>query len=333
MPLPIFEQDADPSRRDAMSDEEIYARLKPPTSIVVKYGAMRLVGEFPYKGDAKPGCGSRLVVRTVRGTEIAEMLTTTCANGSCSKSVSRSEMLKFIENSGGRDYPFSQEGEILRLATPDDMSRWNAFQSAAKDRRDHAREIATQCNLDIKVVEVEVILGGETVTMLWMAPETNQHQQQEAAPRPDVSAVVHKLEHHYGVRVAERQIGARDEARLTADYEKCGQHCCCKNFLKVLKPVSMKSAKIQKATLDPLKISGRCGRLMCCLRYEDKTYEELSKRLPKKNSRVMTTDGPGTVIDGKILVQLVLVRLDADGKEVAFPFEELLPDVPPPNPN
>jgi hypothetical protein len=82
-----------------------------------------------------------------------------------------------------------------------------------------------------------------------------------------------------------RHVGCRDEARLTADYEKCGQYCCCKNFLKVLKPVSMKSAKIQKATLDPLKISGRCGRLMCCLRYEDETYDELRKKLPKKKSR------------------------------------------------
>jgi len=177
---------------------------------------------------------------------------------------------------------------------------------------------------------VEVILGGETVTMLWMGPEGNPNE--PPPPRPDISGVMRELEQHYGARVFDRQVGARDEARLTADYEKCGQHCCCKNFLKVLKPVSMKSAKIQKATMDPLKISGRCGRLMCCLRYEDKTYEELSKRLPKKNSRVMTTDGPGTVIDGKILVQLVLVRLDSDNKEVAFPFEELLSETPPPAP-
>jgi hypothetical protein len=121
------------------------------------------------------------------------------------------------------------------------------------------------------------------------------------------------------------QIGARDEARLTADYEKCGQHCCCKNFLKVLKPVSMRSAKTQKASLDPLKISGRCGRLMCCLRYEDETYEELKKRLPRNKTRVGTTEGPGTVIDGKILVQLVLVRLDHNGQDIAVPVEELLP--------
>jgi hypothetical protein len=112
------------------------------------------------------------------------------------------------------------------------------------------------------------------------------------------------------------------------------QRCCCKNFLKVLKPISMKSAKIQKATLDPLKISGRCGRLMCCLRYEDATYEELRKRLPKNKTRVGTPEGPGIVVDSKILVQLVLVQLDAPdggyGREIAVPVEDLMdPDACP----
>jgi hypothetical protein len=94
----------------------------------------------------------------------------------------------------------------------------------------------------------------------------------------------------------------------------------------------MRAAKIQKATLDPLKISGRCGRLMCCLRYEDATYEDLRKRLPKNKTRVGTAEGPGIVVDSKILVQLVLVRLDPPpgampgefGREIAVPVEELM---------
>jgi hypothetical protein len=91
----------------------------------------------------------------------------------------------------------------------------------------------------------------------------------------------------------------------------------------------MRSAKVQKATLDPLKISGRCGRLMCCLRYEDETYSELKKKLPHKKSRVGTAEGPGLVIDSKILVQLVLVRLESDGRQIAVPVEELCdPDAP-----
>ena len=85
----------------------------------------------------------------------------------------------------------------------------------------------------------------------------------------------------------------------------------------------MKSAKVQKATLDPTKISGRCGRLMCCLRYEDATYAELKKKLPHRQKRVMTDDGIGTVIDTQILTQLVLVRLDDQPQMAAFPVEDI----------
>ena len=120
-----------------------------------------------------------------------------------------------------------------------------------------------------------------------------------------------------------RQVGARDEARLVADYEKCGQQCCCKQFLKVLRPVSMKNAKIQKATLDPSKISGRCGRLMCCLRYEEATYDELRKRLPPRHSKVMTQDGPGMVLNTQILTQLVLVELAGKGERNAYGVEHI----------
>jgi hypothetical protein len=84
---------------------------------------MKLVGEFPYDGTAKPGCGSKIVVRTHRGTEIGEMLTSTCPNSGCSKSVSRKEMLKYIENSGGRDYPFFTDGKVLRIATHEDIAQ------------------------------------------------------------------------------------------------------------------------------------------------------------------------------------------------------------------
>jgi cell fate regulator YaaT (PSP1 superfamily) len=314
-PLPIFERDADPAHRDALTDAETYARLKPPTSIVVKFGSMRLIGEYPYDGDAKPGCGSKIVVRTHRGTELAEMLTTTCPNSGCSKSISRREMLEYVENSGGKDYPFHTNGRVIRVATVEDLNAWGAMRDRfARTELAAVRERAEAMGFTMKIVEVEPVLGGEHVVVHYLSEE-----------RVDFRELVPQLARHFGARVEMHQIGARDEARLTADYEKCGQHCCCKNFLKVLKPVSMRSAKTQKASLDPLKISGRCGRLMCCLRYEDETYEELKKRLPHRKTRVGTTEGPGTVIDGKILVQLVLVRLDHNGQDIAVPVEELLP--------
>ncbi|MFM7807846.1 MAG: hypothetical protein ACKPEA_07920, partial [Planctomycetota bacterium] len=222
LPLPIFELDADPERRGGtLTDAEAYARLKPPTSIVVRFGARRMVGEFPYAGGAKPGCGSKLVVRTPRGTELGEMLTTTCSNGGCGKIVSRSQLLKYIENSGGKDYPFTNEGEVLRVAEPADLEAWSRLQASTRARRDRAVEIARGFALPLKVVELEAILGGESLTLHWMSME-------ETAP--DVAPLLQALTEAFGGPVVGQQIGARDEARLVADYEKCGQHCCCKNF-------------------------------------------------------------------------------------------------------
>lgn len=312
-PLPQFETDLK-EHLDA-EDRATYARLKAPTSLVVRFGAMKLVGEFPYDGEAKPGCGSKLIVRTHRGTELGEMLTSTCPNSGCSKSVSRQEMLKYIENSGGRDYPFFTQGRVLRIATREDLDAQARIEQSRHGLKMEARRLAEARKSVAKIVDAEPILGNERLTFYYYSEE-----------RLDLHLLIEDLQKlHPETRVEMKLVGARDEARLTADYEKCGQHCCCKNFLKVLKPVSMKSAKVQKATLDPLKISGRCGRLMCCLRYEDQTYEELSKRLPRKKSRVGTPDGDGIVIDTQILTQLALVLLDNSDKRVAVPIEDLTP--------
>ena len=319
VPLPQFEEDlkaylAEKAARDA------YARLNAPTSIVVRFGAMRMVGEFPYDGDVKPGCGSRLVVRTHRGEELGEMLTSTCPNAGCSKSVTRKEMLEYIENSGGKDYPFFDarnnnkgvKGRVLRIATKEDMDAQAAIGEAKQSLIRRAREEAYGVGFPAKIVEAEAILGGGHVTYYYNAEQRTDH-----------GAILSRLRQlHAGERVEMRQVGARDDARLTADYERCGQHCCCKSFLKVFKPVSMRSAKVQKATLDPLKISGRCGRLMCCLRYEDQTYKDLKKNLPHRKTRVGTPHGDGIVIDSQILTQLVLIELDTR-ERVAVPVEEL----------
>jgi len=304
-PLPQFEADLE-------ADRKAYERLKAPTSIVVRFGRMKLVGEFPYSGDAKPGCGSKMIVRTHRGLELGEMLTSTCPNAGCSKSVTRKDMLEYIENSGGRDYPFFNQGRVLRVASAEDLNRQTLLDASRPRLVMEARAHAAALGLPMKIVDAEPILGGERLTYYFTSED-----------RIDFRDLVSKLAAEQRSRIDMRQVGARDEARLTADYERCGQHCCCKQFLKVLKPVSMRSAKVQKATLDPLKISGRCGRLMCCLRYEDESYEELRKRLPRKKSRVLTPDGWGIVMDTQILTQLALVKLEETGAEVAVPVEEL----------
>jgi cell fate regulator YaaT (PSP1 superfamily) len=314
-PLPQFETDLKELVDER--DRAEYEALKAPKTLVVRFGALMMVGEFPYSGTVKPGCGSKIVVRTFRGTEMGEMLTSTCPNSGCGKSVSRKEMLQYIQNSGGRDYPFFADGRALRVADMADMDRQNQLEQSRHALRLQARDVAARLGVKVKITDVEPILGGETLTVYYLAEE-----------RAELRDLIRELSLGFRTRVDLRHVGARDEARLTADYEKCGQYCCCKNFLKVLKPISMKSAKVQKATLDPLKISGRCGRLMCCLRYEDSTYEELRKKLPRRKSRVGTPEGDGIVIDSQILTQLVLVSLDepgTDGKprEVAVPVEEL----------
>ena len=307
VPLPQFEADLE-------ADRKIYDALKPPTSMVVRFGVMRLIGEYPYDGDAKPGCGSKLVVRTHRGTEIAEMLTSTCPNAGCHHAVTRKQMLQYIDMSGGKDFPFFTEGRVLRVATVEDLNQHAANDSRKGDMVRAAKEIVQRVGLgeQMKMSDVELLLGEERAMFYFYGEE-----------RVDFRPVIMELAALYRTRIEMRQVGARDEARLTADYEKCGQHCCCRQFLKVLKPVSMKQAKIQKATLDPLKISGRCGRLMCCLRYEENTYDELKKNLPRKKTAVLTPDGPGIVIDTQILTQLALVRLDSTNEDAAYPIESL----------
>ncbi len=130
------------------------------------------------------------------------------------------------------------------------------------------------------------------------------------------------------MRIQMVQIGVRDEARLLADYEHCGRELCCRTFIKKLEPVSMKMAKSQKATLDPSKISGRCGRLMCCLRFEDKMYDELKRNLPRKGTRVRTAEGIGHVVNAETLTQLVRVELEGERRSVVVGVEDILERMP-----
>ena len=166
-------------------------------------------------------------------------------------------------------------------------------------------------NLPMKTVDIEHIFGGERIIFYFTAED-----------RVDFRDLVKKLAKEYQTRIEMRQVGSRDAARITADVETCGQLCCCTRFLKILKPVNMRMAKLQKATLDPSKISGYCGRLKCCLRYEDQTYKELGKQLPKRRTRVQTSHGQGVVIDVQVLTQLVKVKSD-DGSVFAVPLEDI----------
>jgi len=125
-----------------------------------------------------------------------------------------------------------------------------------------------------------------------------------------------------------RQIGVRDEAKLLADYGDCGKPVCCNTHLTAMPPVSMKMAKLQKTTLDPAKISGRCGRLKCCLRYEFDTYRELERQLPSYGSQVVTSKGRGRVVGQEILAQKLVVEFE-DHRRIIIGPDDLLSVEPP----
>ncbi len=280
-----------------------------PTA-AIRYGYMKNVGEFRYPSDEmRFGCGAEVIIQTNRGIEMGEMVSLTCDG--CDKCVSRDQIKSYVDASGPEYFNFSN-GKILRLATEEDRHDWEHIRAESLRKKKFCQERADNLKLPMKVLEAEHLFGGERIIFYFMSEG-----------RVDFRTLVRGLAEEYQTRIEMRQVGARDEARLLADYETCGRECCCKNFLKTLKPVSMKMAKMQKATLDPAKVSGRCGRLKCCLRYEHTNYEELNRRLPGMGKRVWTEEGCGTVVARQILTQLLQIQTE-DGGRLTVPLEALI---------
>ncbi|MBN2445523.1 MAG: hypothetical protein JXO22_02275 [Phycisphaerae bacterium] len=278
--------------------------------IGVRYGAMNWVGEFTYQPGTLFALGDKVVIQSERGIEIGEPLGLTQPRER--NQVSREQIARYVQASGPEFYR-PRAGRILRVATPEDIDEQRRLNANVHEDVRACVSLAREHALRMRVVTAEHLLGGERIVFYFCSEG-----------RVDFRQLVKELAHRHQTRIEMRQVGARDEARLVADWEVCGRECCCKNFLKKLRPVSMKMAKIQKSTLDPSKVSGRCGRLRCCLRYEHEGYEELQRKLPRRNALVETPDGPGTVIDTQILTQLALVRSE-DGRETAYSIDDLRP--------
>jgi len=286
--------------------------------MLVRYGWMRWLGLFEHNESRIPKLPKQVVVKTDRGLELGEIVgQLSCYRGGQLRF--SEERLKEYFREGGLDLPAERAGRFVRFASADDISEQEHLRRISKQEVEVCRRFARELGLPMKVVGAEHILGGERIIFYFMADG-----------RIDFRELVRKLAHEYQTRIEMRQIGSRDEAKLLGDVESCGQECCCRKFLRLLKPVNMRMAKMQKATLDPVKISGYCGRLKCCLRYEDKTYTELKQRLPKKNARVKTRHGQGKVVDTQILTQLVVVELES-GDRVAVNVDEI--EVLGPEPN
>lgn len=293
-----------PDARCGNGLEKIY-----PTC-AVRYGYMRYMGEFKYSPGMQFNCGGKVVIQTNRGIEIGEQISLTCSG--CDKSVSRKQILDYAHNSGP-EFLTLKSGRILRAATPADIDDQTHLNMSAAHKLRFARDLARNLELPMKFVTCEHLLGGERIIFHFMSED-----------RIDFRELVRQLAQEYHTRIEMHQVGARDEARLVADFEICGRECCCRNFLKKLRQVNMKMAKLQKATLDPTKVSGRCGRLRCCLRYEHEGYEELNKKLPKQGSRIRTQQGAATVKSRQILTQLLSVQYDGTEKWETVPIEDVL---------
>lgn len=286
-----------------------------PTTIV-RYGHMGLIGEFTSPPRAKYCCGAKVVIQTDRGIELGEAVSLTSPG--CENPIRREQILRYVEVCGP-EYLRLNGGRILREATHADLAEDRHLRQSEKEKMEVCRRFIEARGLPMKLVDCEHLFGGERVVFYFMSEG-----------RVDFRELVRDLAREFQTRIEMRQVGARDEARLVADFETCGRECCCKNFLKTLKPVNMKMAKMQKATLDPSKVSGRCGRLKCCLRYEQDTYEELDKRLPRTGTRVRTHFGDGTIVERQILTQTLLLHMD-DNQRIAVRMDDVLAtDVPPP---
>lgn len=278
--------------------------------MLVRYGRMGTLGLFEHRETHIPKVPTRVVVKTDKGLELGALVGQLCPYKGGQFKLNKDQIKKYFDDSGA-DFISKPAGKVIRYATAEDISEERHLQKITEEEIEYCRRFIKELELPMKVVDAEHIFGGERIIFYFMS---------EA--RVDFRELVKKLAQEYQTRIEMRQIGSRDEAKLLGDVESCGQQCCCQRFLRTLKPVNMRMAKMQKATLDPSKISGYCGRLKCCLRYEDKTYTELKKRLPRKNAKVKTQYGQGKVVDTQILTQLVVVEHD-DGKRVAVNIEEL----------
>lgn len=247
---------------------------------VVRFGTMRLLGLFSAAGEQTYARDTDVVVRTDRGLEAGTVL--------CEATDRSFE---------GLSHP--PQGQIFRAMTGDDANELKRIRGQECSERETCLRCIKQLDLEMELVDVEHLFGGERIVVYYLAEG-----------RVDFRELVKMLAGEFQTRIEMRQIGVRDEAKLLADFGDCGKEVCCNSHLVEMPPVSMKMAKLQKATLDPTKISGRCGRLKCCLRYEHDMYEQMQRDLPSLGSRVATPEGRARVIGHEILARQVLVETE-----------------------
>jgi cell fate regulator YaaT (PSP1 superfamily) len=247
---------------------------------VVRYGVMRTLGIFTTSRGETLARGNRVVARTERGLEVGEVL------------------LEATDTVVER-MTDPRRGQVLRLMSTEDERESKRLLERQQREFESCKKHIAELKLPMELVDVEQMFGGERIVVYYISEI-----------RVDFRDLVKVLANEFQTRIEMRQIGVRDEAKLLADYGDCGKPVCCNTHLSEMPPVSMKMAKLQKATLDPTKISGRCGRLKCCLRYEYDTYEELQKELPPVGAEALTREGRVRILAQEILAGQLLVETE-----------------------
>ena len=224
--------------------------------------------------------GQKVIVETARGIELGEVA---LAN----KMVEDSEIVSPLKG-------------LVRVATEEDLRRAEQHRQKEKEAFAICSECIEKHDIDMHLVDAEYTFDGAKLMFYFTSDG-----------RVDFRELLKELARIFRTRIDLRQIGVRDEAKMLGGIGICGRPFCCSSFLEEFQPVSIKMAKEQSLSLNPMKISGACGRLMCCLKYEQASYEDLTKRVPPVGSLVETPDGRGVVTEATLLRERVKVRLDS----------------------
>lgn len=245
--------------------------------------------------DATPNISDRVLVETAKGRELGEVIMPR-------REVSEESVVAPLK-------------PIIRMATTEDLEHVKELRRREREAFTICQEKIEEHKLEMKLVRAELNFEGNKILFFFTANG-----------RVDFRALVKDLAGILHTRIELRQIGVRDEARMIGGLGPCGRPICCDAFLADFEPVSIKMAKEQKLSLNPTKISGVCGRLMCCLKYEQDQYESMRKRMPRVGKEIQTPDGLATVVELNILKETVSCRLfKGDSSELReYPIEELV---------
>lgn len=266
------------------------------TKIVgVKFADGGKIYDFSPK-DLLVNIGDKVIVETVRGLDFGTVATPI-------KTIDRAET----------DEPLK---DVVRIATHQDLAQIKKIKALNKKFLEESKKIVEDFGLEMKIISCDTSFDEQKININFTSEN-----------RVDFRELVKELGSRFKARIELRQIGARDEVKIIGGLGPCGKVCCCREFLKDFEHVSIKMPKVQGLSLNPTKISGLCGRLMCCLGYENAHYSETFRLMPRINSEVETPEGKGTVVYNNLLKRLVQVRLgkkdDPTSQILEFPLDKI----------